>query len=275
VVGLPLVLCRDLSNLIAIECLSNYSKINIMKNLNFTEISQRIAQHLSTPKRKWIAASVCTLSFTLGLVAFIILTRPTPPPNVWDDGLDDVVGFFFDEDFNRLPPEQRMELLQEFVARFRGGDQQQSALLASVIANVTYDMRKQIEDNMMRLGVDLWSQWGREYEQTSPQDREDYINNLLVELDKMGEKFEGKDSGKTDSERLAKMENQADRDRKQMSKQGANKPPDSDRVSGFLSLYSNQVATRASAKDRAGIIRLTRDITRRLRGQSPKGKSGG
>jgi len=40
-------------------------------------------------------------------------------------------------------------------------------------------------------------------------------------------------------------------------------------------MYSNQIATRASAKDRAGIIHLTRDITRRLRGQSINGKSGG
>lgn len=204
----------------------------------------------------------------VGVSLLVVLSLPTPPPDVWDDGLDDVAGFFFDEDFNRLPSEERLELLTGFVARFRDGGQEESALLAMFVSDVTRDMRKQVEENMMKLGVDLWSEWGHEYQAVPANRRADYINNLLVKLERMGEEMVGEESERSDSERIAGMERQADRDRNRMRENSGNKPADAEQVSGFLNLYSGQVVSRASARDRAGIIHLTRDITRLLRGES-------
>lgn len=215
----------------------------------------------------------------IGLMAGVILltlfTLPTPPPDVWDDGLDDVAGFFFDKDFNRLPAEERLELLTEFIARFRDGGQEESVLLALFVADVTSNMRQQIEDNMLKLGVDLWSEWGQEYGNLPAREREQYINGLLVKLDKIGEEIINRESDKTDSERIAGMARQAGRDRQQMQERSGNKPADPDRITGFLNLYSGEVATRASPQNRAGIINLTRDITRHLRGESLDNGGGG
>ncbi len=224
-------------------------------------------------RRNVVIGGGVALVLVIGLV--VIVSLPTPKPDVWDDGLDDVAGFFFDADFNRLPAEERLELLTEFVARFRDGGQEESAMLAMFVSDVTRDMRQQVEDNMMKLGVDLWSEWGQEYGQLAAAEREQYINGLLVKLEKMGEEMVGRESEKTDSERIAGMERQAGRDRERMQDATGNKPADSEQVMGFLNLYSGQVASRASARDRAGIITLTRDITRHLRGESLDDDGGG
>ncbi len=229
--------------------------------------------------REFILRPKVLIGGSVGLILVIslavVLSLPTPKPDVWDDGLDDVAGFFFDEDFNRLPAEERLEMLTEFVARFRDGGQEESAMLAMFVADVTHDMRKQVEENMMKLGVELWSGWGEEYGKLPADEREDYISELLVKLEKMGEEMVGQESEKTDSERLAGMEQQAGRDRDRMREGAGNKPADSGQVAGFMGLYSGQVASRASARDRAVIITLTRDISRHLRGESIDDGGGG
>jgi len=238
-----------------------------MKRLR--QLQNLILEKLAVPRFRWTLGISAGALLILAAITTVIALRPTPPPDVWDDGLDDVFGFFFDEDFNRLPPEERIKLLQQFVARFKTVNQQDSALLATFVADVTYEMRQQIEDNVLRLGVDLWSEWGDEYDNIPPSDRENYIRSLIAEMDKMGEGIEGKDSDRTDAQRVEKIESQADRDRKRMQENaGGNKPPGMDEVTGFINIYSNEFATRASAKKRAKIIRLSRDMTRYLRGES-------
>lgn len=240
------------------------------------ELQNLFLEKLTIPRFRWTLGIAAGSLLVLAVITAVIALRPTPAPDVWDDGLDDVFGFFFDEDFNRLPPEERIKLLQQFVARFKTVDQQNSALLATFVADVTYEMRQQIEDNVFRLGIDLWSEWGDEYENVPPDQRENYIRSLIAEMDKMGEGFEGRDSGRTNAERVEKIESQAARDRKRAQENaGGNKPPGMDEVTGFINIYSGEFATRAPAKKRAKIIRLSRDMTRYLRGESINNNGGG
>ncbi len=211
-----------------------------------------------------VGAVVCVL----GAVLFVRAMTPTPPPDVWDDGLGDVAGFLFDEDFNRLPPRERMRLITEFAARFNSGSQDDAALLAMFVADVTYDMRQQIEDNLTKLAVDMWTTWADEYAAVSDIDREDYLNQLLLEFDQMGDTINNRDHDITDEERLAKMENQAQKDRNNMRGSNSGKPPSTEKVTGLFGFYSNEVASRVGAVERGRIAMLTRDLSKHVRGES-------
>lgn len=225
-------------------------------------------------RSKWKISATFGLVVVCGVIILVGAVWPTPAPDVWDDGLDDVAGFFFDKDFNNLPVEERMEMLQEFVARFRDGGQEETAMLAMFLTDVTYDMRKQVEDNMIRLGVDMWSEWGREYEEQDPNLRAEYLDNLILEMDKLGDSFSGRESERSDQERLQGVRRQARRDQERAQEWTDNKPPDADAVTGFLGLYSTEVSSRASAQDRARIMKLSRDLTRHVRGEDVENPDG-
>ena len=207
-----------------------------------------------------------SLLLVAGLTVGVIRLIPTEKPDPWAAEVDDVAGFVFDADFNRLPPRERLGFLVDLIKRFRDFDQDDALALSNLLAQMNDAMRAQIEENVRRLAVDLMSESAREYADLSPEERAAYLNRLLLEVDALGDDVTGRERDETPEERLARMQRQAERDQQRAQRRGGdNLQPE--RVQGFFQMYQ-EASAEVGAVDRGKIAVLMRDMSRHLRGES-------
>lgn len=206
-------------------------------------------------------AAVVLAGITIGAIRLIPTTKPDP----FAAEVTDVAGFVFDEDFNRLPPRERLGFLVDLIKRFRDFDENDAVALSNLLAQMNDAMRAQIEENIRRLAVDLMSESAREYADLSPEERAAYLNQLLLEMDMLGDEVSGRDRDDTEDERLARMQRQAERDQARAQQRGG-ESLQPERVQGFFEMYQ-ETATQVNAVDRGRIAVLMRDMSRHLRGE--------
>ncbi|MFW5652889.1 MAG: hypothetical protein ACOC0P_02485 [Planctomycetota bacterium] len=213
-----------------------------------------------------ITIAVVSLLIVAGITVGAISLVPTAKPDPWGEEVADVADFVFDEDFNRLPPRERLGFLVELIKRFRDFDEDDAVALSTLLAQMNETMRAQIEENMRRLAVDLMSESAREYAELSPEERAAYLNQLLLEIDMLGDDISGRERDDTESDRLARMQNQAQRDQERARRRGS-ESLQAERVQGFFEMYQD-TSNEVGAVDRGRIGVLMRDMSRHLRGES-------
>lgn len=219
------------------------------------------------PARRWTFGIGSVGVILTSLLVAILILRPTPAPDIWDDDVRDVAVFLMDEDFNRLSARDRLKYLLDFMARFREFDQQDAAMLAAVIGEMTRKLREQIEANMRKLVADLMIESAQEYALLDAADRSAFLDKMLLEMDKVGEGFSGQNRDETDAERLARINRQARRDRERAQQRDGGGAVRPERVDRLFSMYNEQVAGQIGAVQRGRIGRLMRDMSRHLRGK--------
>ncbi|MBL1218610.1 MAG: hypothetical protein D8M59_14090 [Planctomycetes bacterium] len=221
----------------------------------------------------WAGSTVvcCALIVTSVLIIREIIT--TPPPDVWGDEVPEVANFLFDEDFGELPAKERLSLLVEMAKRFNQFSQEDAAELAMLLGEMNRNMREQIEENMRQLVADYMAESAAEYENIPPEQREDFLREFILYFDKLGDEINGRESTRTDEDRMERMQRQASRD-KDRAKENMG-PVNARGVEMMLNFYNSDVTSRTGAVQRGQIGRMMRDITRFMRDEPLDGGGGG
>ena len=200
-----------------------------------------------------------------GVVAYFHF-RHVPQPDYATAPMDDVLGYtLLTDEFNTLPIDKRLELLKDLIDRLKVMSGDDSAMMAAFAASIDTDkLRRQLEENASRLMLDVWDKYALDYQQKPAEKRAEYLDNTLLNLEKMMETTAGVQSNKTDEERLAEARQQAKRDQDMMSKgQG----PTAGQLARMADLMRNRVGEHSPPQQQQRGMQLMRDLTRHLRGQ--------
>jgi predicted metallopeptidase len=201
--------------------------------------------------RRWgsVAAGVAALA---AAVAAIVAAMPQRKPDVARARLDRVFRYtLLAEEFNRLPVEERLEMI--------------AALLAAFAAGIAGAAREQLQENVSRLLIDTWDMHAARYVQVAPEEREAFVDGAAVELHRLMDTLGGSTRAMTDEERLADMRRQAERDMRTMTR--PENRPSPNQAARLFRLVSQDLGGHASPQQRLRGQQLWRDMTRRLRGQ--------
>ena len=208
--------------------------------------------------------NICVAAILIALiVAGIVwwMGRWQPPPSIFDSPVDNAVAYFATDDFNALPIEERMELIAQFVDRFRGLSQDESAVLASFMAGITGDVRDQLEENVRLLLRDLMKDGADEYFTLSPEERAAYLDTWILKWMKFGERVErGEERDISDEDRLADIRRQGRRDEERMARD-ANDVQLSERDAvRVMDMWRREIESVASPKEQGQIMAFMRDL---------------
>ncbi len=241
-----------------------------------------IAARTDTPERakKFKRNSITTGSFAfiaLAIGAFLIL-RPTPMPDYEDDPLDDIFDYtLFQDEFNKLPVEERVRLVGSLVKRVEGMGGSDGTLLAAFAAGISGAARDQLEENASQLMLDFMDHFAKDYPNVDdPASQEDYVKQAIIDMTRLAEEFDGRPTDKSDDKILEEAFAQAERD--QRAFRDPSRGPSLAGVSRFTNMMEKRIGARGTPHQRARITRLMRDMTRYLRNEdikSGKPKGGG
>lgn len=222
---------------------------------------------LREPRAIWTLSIGGGVVVAGGVVWAILSMLPVPEPDVMHDDLQSVASFAMTDDFNRLTPRERISFLQKFFNRFRDFDEDDAAELSEFLADINYKLRQQIEENVRRLAVDFLAESAMDYANVPMEEREGFLRNLLIELDKLGEGFSGRERDVSDEDRMAGMNRQGKREQDRANQQ-IGSTVDAQGVNMVFNLYETEVSGKVPAVQRGAIARLMLDLTKVRRGQS-------
>jgi hypothetical protein len=200
-----------------------------------------------------------------GLGAFFAL-RPVPQPDYAEDPMDDVLNYtLLTDEFNKLPIDKRLELLGELIQRIKMMSGDDSALMAAFAASIDTDkLRKQLEENASRLALDVWDKYAIDYQAKGAEQRDEYLDQTLLNMEKMMETVAGVSSDKTDEQRLEEARKQAKSDQDMLSK---GEGPTAGQLTRMADMMRNRVGQHSAPQQQQRGMQLMRDMTRHLRGQ--------
>ena len=204
----------------------------------------------------------------IGGVAAYFHFRAVPQPDYATAPMDDVLGYtLLTDEFNNLPIDKRLELLKDLIDRLKTMSGDDSAMMAAFAASIDTDkLRRQIEENASRLMLDVWDKYALDYQKKPTDQKAEYLDTALLNLEKMMETTAGVTSNKTDEERLKEARQQAKRDQEMMAKgQG----PTAGQLARMADLMRNRVGEHSPPQQQQRGMQLMRDMTRHLRGQDP------
>ncbi len=158
-----------------------------------------------------IAAGALALGVAVGAFFYF---RPTPQPDFRTANIDVLFNYtLLTDEFNKLPVEQRLELIAELVKRLKSIDADQSLLMAAFAAQITGEVRTQFEKNASLLAVDLFDKYAEDFNpRAEPAERDRYVENTFIEFQKTLEKVAGEERNISDEDRLIEGRRQAQRD---------------------------------------------------------------
>jgi hypothetical protein len=223
-----------------------------------------------TPERRQRTMRIASLVgpsvlVVAGLSAWLAL-RPVPKPDYTRAAINTLFNYtLLTDEFNRLPVEERMRLMGQLVERLKGMSAGDSALLGAFAAGIAGSARKQIEENVSRLAIDVWDKYAVDYQDVPAQDRDAFLDHTFIEFAKMMETTAGEVRTISDADRLAEVRRQADRDREAL-KSGKGVPPARAMSRVFTFMHDN-VGSHASAAQKARGQAMMVDMMRHFRGQ--------
>ena len=200
-----------------------------------------------------------------GILAFI----PRSIPDIAQDPMDDVMDYvLLTDDFNNLPIEKRLALIKDLIERIKTMSGEDSAMLAMFAASIEREMRRQMEENVKRLAVDVMDKYAQDYEGVPPDQADDFLDEKIVEFTRMMEDLSGEKSRLPEDpdERMAALRKQAQRDQ-EFAKQNSSSQMDSDQVANFVGFMRKDAEQIAGPEQRGRVTKFMRDVTRHLRGQ--------
>lgn len=228
-----------------------------------------------TAKRRRVSLPLAGLLLVGAGVGAWLALRPVPKPDFDKDRLDRLFKFaLLTDEFNRLPVQERLELVGSLYRRMQAMDGNESLLLAAFASGVRGKAREQFMENVSRLMVDAADMFATEYRDVPEEDRERFLEECMVRFVELGAAFEGKPNTKPREEIIADAKEQGSRDAERMKEN-----PLSTRQSLHLFDIGNEtIGNHATPQQKARIGPLIRDMTRHFRGQdirTGKPKGGG
>jgi hypothetical protein len=210
-------------------------------------------------------AVVVLLGGAFGIMALI----PRQIPNIAQDPMDDVMDYvLLTDDFNNLPIDERLALVKDLINRIKTMSGEDSAMLAMFAASIEREMRRQMEENIKRLAVDVMDKYAKDYEGVPPEDADKFLDDKIVEFTRMMEDISGETSRLPEDpdERLAALRKQAQRDQ-EFARENAPKQMNQERVGNLIGFLRKDAEQVAGPEQRGRVTRFMRDVTRHLRGQ--------
>jgi hypothetical protein len=209
------------------------------------------------------------LVLVAAISAFFIL-RPIPKPDYATADIAKLFDFtFLTSEFNRLPVDERLELIGMLIKRMNSMSAGESVILAGFAAGVAGKAREQIEENASRLMIDLWDKYAIDYAAIPTEDRGAFLDVTMLDLMKTMEAMGGRPRDISDSDRLAEIQRQSKRDAEAM-RSGQGPPPQAlGRMFGYM---RDNVGERANPAQRVRAQQLMVDMTRRARGEPLTGR---
>lgn len=191
--------------------------------------------------------------------------RFIPPPDYATAPMDELLDYtLITDDFNKLPIDQRLELLRELVRRFTSMEGSESVLMAQWAALIGGDLREQMMKNASLLAIDMWDNYAAKYTLVEPENRGEFLDATVVEFLKTMESFDPNGPRNiSDEKRLEEARAQAQRDQS-MIRSGELSSGQLGRMADFM---RNGMGRFAAPQTQTRAAQLMRDMTRHLRGQ--------
>lgn len=203
--------------------------------------------------------SVAALGLGLGIYLAI---RPVPKPDYEQADMGRIFNYtLLTEEFNRLPVEERIELISQLYGRVRGMSSSESVLMAQFFAGIAGEAREQLERNAGKLLVDATDLVAKDYAAIPPEDRENYLNDAYVRLVRLTAPFDSSIERRTDEELLERGKRDAKRNDEAMGSGEVS----AEQASGLLVFMNNQTQKSATPAQQQRLSLFMRDLTRHLR----------
>jgi hypothetical protein len=209
-----------------------------------------------------IATAVVVIGASTG--AYFAL-RTTPTPDYATAGLDEIFDFtLLSDDFNKLPIEERLKLMQQLVSRLKSMSSGDSMMLGAFAAGIAGAARDQLEENGSKLAIDAWDKFAVDYAKVPDAERSQYLDKTFVEMSKMLEIVaNGKPRDVPDEKRLEEMQTQVQRNREAMQKPGT--MPNGEQMGEIFTFMNFTVGSHANVQQRTRGQQMMRDMTRHFR----------
>ncbi|MEO1717787.1 MAG: hypothetical protein AAFR76_11815 [Planctomycetota bacterium] len=197
----------------------------------------------------------------------VLALMPVPKPDYETGDLDKVLGYtLLTTEFDQLPLEERIDLIGQVVKRIESMDAEEGTLMAAFAAGIAGEARQRLEANAAGVMIDMWDEFAPGYQRiTDPAEREAYIEQATVDMIRLFERMDGDPTNKTDEELLADARAQAERDRERFT--DPMRGPSTAGVARMATFMNREIGSRASPQQRARIAKISRDMTRYLRGE--------
>lgn len=218
-------------------------------------------------RRAASTVAAVALALLLGVGAWWWLaSRFRPPPSIFDTPVDGVLGYLALKDFSKLPLEERIRFMTEFADRFRGFQPSESAAAAAFLAGLSQPAREQLRENVKGMMKDALAEGASEYMNLPPSKRGAFIDQWLVKWQRILERgVGGKESKKSDDERLADMKREGERGEKQRERFARGSGAMSDRgVTRFMDVWEGEVQDSSTPREQGQITRFLDDVRTRL-----------
>ena len=241
-----------------------------------------VAHQTDTPERakrfRIASISASALGLTaIGLGLYFTL-RPYPMPDYEDDPLDEIFNYtLFQDEFNNLPLEERVQLVGSLIQRVEKMGGSDGTLLAAFAAGIAGSAREQLEENAAQMMLDFMDHFAKDYPSLEdPKAQEEALKSRIVDMIRLAEEFDGNPTNRSDEELLERAMRDAKRDQDVM--RDPNRGPSLGGVTRMADMMENRIAAKGTPHQRARITRYMRDMTRYLRGEdlvTGKPKGGG
>lgn len=216
-------------------------------------------------RRRAVRWSSLAIALVGGVIGAWLLLRPTPIPDYAVDPMDEVLEFtLLEDDFNKLPVDERLALLKDLIERFKGMGSEDSVLMAQFAAMIEGDLREKMMKNASKLVLDVWDKYALDYAKVPVNEREAYLDETFLNMAKMMETLAGVENKQTDEERLRDVREQAKRDG-DMFKSG--RGPDATAMAAMTGFLRNGMGQYAPPQQQQRGQQLMRDMTRHFRGK--------
>ncbi|MBC24223.1 MAG: hypothetical protein CMJ32_09950 [Phycisphaerae bacterium] len=218
-----------------------------------------------TEKRSTLGMSLAAailLAAIFGVGYWWLVVRWKPPPSIFDDPVDDVLGYLAIDDFSQMPLEDRMAFLLEFSDRFRGMEQTDSAAMAAFLAGVSGPAREQMTQNARVLAKDILVDGAETYMNLPESERAAFMDEWTVKWMRMGGRLtDGEEDERTDEEMLTDMREDAREGEQDRDDRRSGFPTlTQTNAAGFLGFWQSEVEVAASPKEQGQILRFMVDL---------------
>jgi len=218
-------------------------------------------------RRELIIGAVALLVLALigAVLYWWIVVRWKPPPSIFDNPVDDALGYLALPDFNKLPVEERMRFLMELADRFRGLQPGESAAAAAFLAGIVGPARDQLHENARYLAKDILAAGAAEYLELPESERGAFIDKWLSEWMRTGERLtRGKEREKSDDERMKDVRGDMERGRERTAGREPVAAPTERAAGRFLDFWQTEVEQASTPKEQGQIVKFMDDIRKHL-----------
>lgn len=223
-------------------------------------------KRLHRDPRTRLFGGVCAGMLALsGIIVGVTAAMGPARPDYGSDRIDTLFRYtLLTDEFNRLSVRERAELIGQLVDRVGSMGSSDSVLLAAFASTINGAAREQLMENASRLFLDMIDEQALTYDgNASKEEREAQLDKSIAEMHRLMSTMGGDDREMTDEERVAEVQEQAQRDVRRV-KEGDTSARE---MGQFFGVMNRVVGTRASPQQTARGGRMLRDMTRRVRDQ--------